>query len=154
MTSRDGFVWPENGYVEAPDWEPTRRFGNGLHGLEKGEQCSDHLNTSEESKWLVLRVDREKGFVDLGIECKFRCGEVIYCGNRYSAAEILKGVYPEAMVHYSGAKAKSFSAAITGDYGESEADDFGIAIAGYSGTTSAGGGGISIACLLYTSRCV
>ena len=37
MTSYGEFVWPELGYVEAPDWEPTETCGNGLHGFLWGE---------------------------------------------------------------------------------------------------------------------
>lgn len=153
MTSSCGFVWPESGYIEAPDWEPTQECKHGLHGLEKGEKHSYYLNTSEESKWLVVRVDRANGFVDLGGKCKFRCGEVVYCGDRYSAAEILKGVYPEAMVHYSTQVSKNYGVSITGNHGTSIAGDggqanlewYGISIAGDYGSSVSEYHGISIA---------
>ena len=36
LTSHKGFVWPESGDVEAPDWDPVASCGNGLHGLKWG----------------------------------------------------------------------------------------------------------------------
>ena len=37
MTSHDGFEWPREGFVSAPDWKATDACGNGLHGLPWGE---------------------------------------------------------------------------------------------------------------------
>lgn len=36
-TSYGGFVWPESGHVEAPDWRDDDNCGGGLHGLPWGE---------------------------------------------------------------------------------------------------------------------
>ena len=33
LTSRNNFIWPEKGPVEAPDFKPTFKRGHGLHGL-------------------------------------------------------------------------------------------------------------------------
>jgi len=57
MTSYGGFVWPESGPVEAPDWEPTYECGHGLHGLLWGEGNSGLLDTSDDAKWLVVEAD-------------------------------------------------------------------------------------------------
>lgn len=32
MTGYGGFKWPESGPVEAPDWNPVKSCGQGLHG--------------------------------------------------------------------------------------------------------------------------
>jgi hypothetical protein len=59
LTSRNGFQWPDSGYVECPDWDPAPQCGNGLHGLLWGEGDGGLLNWDSDAKWLVVEVDEE-----------------------------------------------------------------------------------------------
>ena len=138
MTSaHDGkFRWPESGPVEAPDWLPTKACGNGLHGALKGQGEASLLDWSESAKWLVVRVV-EDSIVDLGGKVKFPRGEVIYCGDRSTAANMIADAYPgEAVIG---------ATRVAGDGGTASAGYGGTASAGYGGTASAGYGGTASA---------
>ena len=87
MTSYDGFVWPESGPVEAPDWNPKPECGGGLHGLLMGDGDGDLLNWSDDAKWIVVKIIGEH--VDLGGAVKFRRGHVVHCGARKSATDMI-----------------------------------------------------------------
>jgi len=98
MSSHGGFVWPESGIVEAPDWEPTDRCGHGLHGLPWGEGGDYHIGGAN-GKWLAVRVSTapanyRSGAGELFDKCKFRAGEVVYCGNREGAAALIQRYAP------------------------------------------------------------
>jgi hypothetical protein len=56
--SHNGFVWPESGYVECPDWDPNpdRDFGGGLHGLPNGDG-DWALLTHPKGRWMIVRYD-------------------------------------------------------------------------------------------------
>lgn len=88
MSSYDGFVWPESGYVEAPDWDPDPRIdcGRGLHGLPWGEGNWSLLSTAADAKWLVVEVD-PADIVESsgGGKHRFRAGYVVYCGDEAGA---------------------------------------------------------------------
>ena len=57
MTSyRGSFRWPASGEVEAPDWNPEKCCGFGLHGLLWGEGEGGQLDWGEDAKWLVVEV--------------------------------------------------------------------------------------------------
>ena len=88
MTSHNGFIWPKEGPVYAPDWNPEPVCGGGLHGLLMGEGDSNLLNWSLDAFWLVVEVISEE-IVDLAGKIKFQSGNVIFCGNRYDAAIML-----------------------------------------------------------------
>ena len=80
MTSYDGFKWPRKGLVTCPDWKPTYRCGNGLHGLLNGEGNGDLLNWADDAVWLVVMVDASvilSGQGDLIDKCKFPGGTVV-----------------------------------------------------------------------------
>ena len=84
MTSYGGFVWPTEGPVEAPDWDPTPECGGGLHGLLWGEGDGWLLNWSEDANWLVVEVD-VADVVALDGKVKVPRGVVVHCGSRQSA---------------------------------------------------------------------
>jgi hypothetical protein len=89
LTTYNGFKYPESGYVECPDWKPTRECGNGLHGITKeynGFKISTHYNTKS-IKWMVLEVDKNHILsiphhpIHKEDKVKFKCGNIIYCSD-------------------------------------------------------------------------
>jgi len=75
LTSHNGFKYPETGFVEALDWQPTTECGNGLHGLvwATGDfNIDDYGNIFQ-----VLLVNKLDGFIDLGDKVKFKRAYVL-----------------------------------------------------------------------------
>ena len=162
MTSRGGFVWPTDGPVEAPDWDPELRCGGGLHGLLWGEGDGQLLDWSPTARWLVVEVDE---YADLKGKVKFPRGRVVHCGDRASATAYMverapgkavvgatvtagyrgtatAGDYGTATAGYRGtATACDYGTAMAGDKGTATAGHRGTATAGYGGTATAGAGG-------------
>jgi hypothetical protein len=129
MTSYNGFVWPESGPVEAPDWNDGAHCGNGLHGFLWGEGDAGLANWSDDAKWLVVEVEKSTT-VDLDGKVKFPRGDVVYCGTRFDATAYL---YDHGGRGY----------AIIG--GTATAGNRGTATAGYAGTATAGDDGTATA---------
>ena len=74
LTSRNNFIWPEKGPVEAPDFKPTFKRGHGLHGLLWGAGSPGYLDGDT---WLCVLVDADSdnlmtGQGELTCKCKFR----------------------------------------------------------------------------------
>ena len=93
MTSYGGFKYPKRGYVEAPDWKPTYTCGNKLHGLLWGEGSGEYLSWTIDAKCLVIRAnvaDVLHGHGDFVDKCGFRCGSVVYCGDRFGATSYIQ----------------------------------------------------------------
>ncbi len=90
MTSHGGFVWPESGPVEAPDWSPVAECGHGLHGLLWGAGDYALLSSAYDARWLVVEVDAA-GVVDIGGKVKVPRGVVVYCGTSAGALAVLRG---------------------------------------------------------------
>ncbi len=86
--SYGGFAWPESGPVEAPDWDPKPECGHGLHGCLRGVGDPRMLNWSPAALWQVVKVKTDQ-IVDLNGKVKFRCGVVLYTGNRETAANMI-----------------------------------------------------------------
>ncbi len=84
MTSYGGFVWPESGPVECPDWDPTPSCGHGLHGLLDGVGDYSLLSDAPDAKWLIVEVDRDEA-VNINGKVKVPRGEVVYCGDMRGA---------------------------------------------------------------------
>ena len=130
LTSHKGFKWPESGPISAPDWEPTPKCGNGLHGWLWGEGDGSVGNYDPDAKWLVVSVE-ESLLIDLGGKVKYPSGEVVFCGDRFAAAKYV--------MENGGAGRKVISGTATaGDRGTATAGDSGTATAGYRGTATAG----------------
>jgi len=72
---KNGFQYPKRGFVEAPDWKATGKRGNGLHGLLWGSGSFDIESYGD--NFMVLKVNKKEGFVNLGDKVKFRRGEVV-----------------------------------------------------------------------------
>jgi hypothetical protein len=146
MTSHGGFVWPTEGYVEAPDWKPAAECGNGLHFLLWGEGDGTLLDWSDNAKWLVVGADAAK-VVDLGGKVKSPDCVVVYCGGRAGATAYLAsqpGAAGKAIVGGT-ATAGDSGTATAGDSGTATAGVGGTATAGDSGTVTAGVGGTATA---------
>jgi hypothetical protein len=95
MTSHAGFIWPRRGWVEAPDWKPTKVFGNGLHGFLNGEGDGFLADWSPDAVWLVARIEE---YVDLGGKVKFPRAKVMFAGSREDATQKIHKLYPGAAV--------------------------------------------------------
>jgi len=150
---REPFRWPTSGPVEAPDWKPTKRCGNGLHGLLWGVGSAGLLDWSESAKWLVVEV-AAKDIVDLDGKVKFPRGTVIYVGDSKGAAALIATRAPAgspiirgtATAGDSGTATAGYSGTATaGDSGTATAGDRGTATAGDSGTATAGDRGTATA---------
>lgn len=165
MISCHGFVWPESGMVEAPDWQPHYKCGNGLHGLLWGCGSTAYFLTDRGTKWLVVEADESDvltGKGELTDKCKFRRGNIVYCGNRTGAIKHLDahGAHDKPVVYarrtagecgqatagdYGRATVGEGGQATVRDYGQAIAGIFGQAIAFHAGRATAGDYGQAIA---------
>ena len=152
-TAHKGFKWPALGFVEASDWKPTAKCGNGLHGYLRG--CGDAESIDWNGLFQVVKVI-ESEIVDLGGKVKFPRCEVIFTGSQKDATDILVKEYgncsnvigatvvvgegQHAIAGYSG------TAISTGYGGMATVGDCGTATsAGYCGKAMAGDGGTATA---------
>ena len=132
-TSHSGFRWPlEVGVVvRAPDWEPTKECGHGLHGLLWGQGDADLVDSSPEAVGMVVEV-LKKDVVDLTNKVKFPRCTIRFVGSLGEAASWLARETGR-VVHYATVTA--------GTDGTATAGDRGTATAGPGGTATAGSGG-------------
>jgi len=152
MSAHSGFIWPEQGPVSAPDWRAEARCGNGLHGLLWGQGSGDLLNWSEDAKWLVVEVPADS-VVELDGKVKFPSGEVVYCGNREGATQLIAAKHDGPIVGLtaqSNARTSTIAVgyrgtATAGEGGTATAGTYGTATAGNYGTATAGEGGTATA---------
>lgn len=143
MTSRNGFVWPESGAVEAPDWDPTPKCGGGLHGLPWGVGMGDLLGPLY-LKWLVVAVDPQDIVVIDDAKVKFPRGEVVFVGERSNAISYLLSHGASGLpVCFATASVGDYGTALVGYCGTATAGDYGTAVAGYHGTATVGDDGIA-----------
>lgn len=98
MTGYNSFQWPESGYVEAPDWEPTVECGNVLHGWLKGDGNTNLGYLSVVGyKALVVETYTDH-IIELDGKVKFPFGWVIFAGDLTSAAAMIQVRYPDTKV--------------------------------------------------------
>jgi hypothetical protein len=138
--SHNGFVWPQSGPVEAPDWNPEPVCGGGLHGW-LGAMGDMALGHGEDAPvWVVVKVDRAL-IVELGGKVKFPRGEVVYYGSVDGAVAHLAsvGVCGYRGTSTSGTRGTSTS----GTRGTSTSGTRGTSTSGYGGTSTSGDGGTS-----------
>ena len=146
MTSYEGFQWPSSGLVEAPDWDPAPRCGNGLHGWLWGEGdgslgFADQHPT--DAKWLVLEVEAS-ATVELQGKVKFPRAVVAHCGDRLSATEYLAANGGTGRAIIGGTSTSGDGGTSTSGYrGTSTSGDRGTSTSGYGGTSTSGDGGTS-----------
>ena len=80
-----GFLWPESGLVEAPDWNPVAECGGGLHGCVWGIGDWSLLRASDPTAtWQVVEVPASE-VVDLGGKSKFPRCWLVHSGGRTAA---------------------------------------------------------------------
>ena len=84
-----GFIWPltVGSVVEAPDWDPSRQCGGGLHGLLGGRGNASLLDWGKSAKWLVIEV--LESLVSLGDKAKCKAVIIRYCGDQSGATAYL-----------------------------------------------------------------
>jgi hypothetical protein len=144
MTSHNGFVWPREGEVVAPDWDPAPRCGGGLHGLLWGEGDGGLMRWEEDAVWLVFEA-LASDVVDLGGKVKVPRATVVMVGERVAVAAWLSERAPGRAVVSGTATAGYSGTATAGDRGTATAGDSGTATAGVSGTATAGYSGTATA---------
>lgn len=87
MTSYNGFLWPKEGPVEAPDWDPKPECGNGLHGWLWG-QGDFSLEVKADARWLIAAINKGDA-IDLFGKVKIPRVWVVFYGD--SAAATVRG---------------------------------------------------------------
>ena len=150
MKSYNNFVYPAEGWVEAPDWDGGKDCcGGGLHGFKWGVGNGSLANWDARAKWLVIAVDSDV-LVDVtedgGGKCKFKGGDVVYCGDRKGATDYLatNGAADKPIV--GGTATAGYRGTATAGYGgTATAGARGTATAGAGGTATAGAGGTATA---------
>jgi hypothetical protein len=144
MTAYNGFKYPENGLVKAPDWDPIPECGKGLHGLLWGTGNSSLLSWNQDAKWLAIEVDPYT-LVDLKGKVKFPKGNVVCCGNRKTVTDYVREKAPNGTgVHGSFVISGDQGTSTSGDYGTSTSGDEGTSTSGTKGTSTSGDEGTSI----------
>jgi hypothetical protein len=140
-----GFVWPESGPVEAPDWQPTQECGHGLHGWLMGAgDASASINHSDPNAvWLVCAVFADDA-IDLNSKVKVPRAWVTYSGTRDAAVQQIVDLCGVGVV-YATATAGARGTATAGDAGTATAGARGTATAGARGTATAGDAGTATA---------
>lgn len=114
MTSRNDFKWPTKGYVEAPDWEPTEKCGNGLHGFLDGEGAGHLADWSPEAKWLVGEIIGDH--IYLGRKIKFRAANVLLTGTRREATDFLQSLGVKGAIMGATVTGGNFATVTGGDF--------------------------------------
>jgi hypothetical protein len=142
MRSHGGFQWPRSGPVAAPDWDPVKGCGMGLHGFLRGEGDGSLAEWGSNAMWLVAEVET---FVDLGGKVKFPNAEVIFVGTRLETTALVKARYPDAAVIGANVAVEEGRVAVVGYRGTATAGYRGTATAGDRGTATAGDGGTATA---------
>src|SRR5581483_7865876 len=126
MTSYDGFKWPESGFVEAPDWKPTKQCGNGLHGWQWAVGDFRLGFHDRDTKWLVIEVDKSQ-IVELDGKVKFKNGNVIKVGNWHDCFWYVRTHTPKPVLEkpapgdyaHSSTTGNYAHSSTTGDYAHS-----------------------------------
>jgi hypothetical protein len=149
LTSRNNFIWPEKGPVEAPDFEPTFKCGHGLHGLLWGAGSPGYL---EGDTWLCVLVDADSdnlmtGQGELTDKCKFRAAldvsvgelsEIIGNIQRYAPAGTLINFAIQGGGDKSTQTAGDESTQTAGNLSTQTAGNLSTQTAGYKSTQTAG----------------
>jgi len=96
MTSYGGFVWPEYGPVQAPNWTPRlAQCGNGLHGLLWGQGDRSLLSSNADAKWLVAAIPARET-VNASGKHVFPRAFVVYCGDCAEANLLIAQLFIES----------------------------------------------------------
>jgi hypothetical protein len=139
----DYFRWPESGLVVAKNWDPSKKYGNGLYGFLRG--CGNGILASRvyHSRGLIFKTNKYD-LVDLGSQIKCREAFVLYVGKQKEVSAIMKEIYPDSPIIGCSATAGEYGIATAGDYGTAIVGDCGTATARNRGTATAGNRGTAI----------
>ncbi len=139
-----GFVWPQEGFVGAPDWSSSPTPGDGLHGLMWGAGAGVLLDWRDEAVWVVAEVD-EASAIDLGGKVKVPSACVIYMGTMRVAIDLVCRYAPRPDMVVGGQLSHSLYAdagwrgrAESGDAGRSTSGWRGLSLTGAMGTATVG----------------
>jgi hypothetical protein len=136
-TSYGGFRWPltVGAIVEAPDWAPKAKCGNGLHGALHGNGDGGLFNWSPAAVWMVVEAD-DDWIVDLDGKVKFPACVIRHVGDQRSATDYI-------MAHDPLARAVIGAFVTSGDWGTSTSGYEGTSTSGNRGTSTSGNRGTS-----------
>ena len=139
--SYGGFQWPlEIGAeVVAPDWKPTAKCGNGLHGLLDGLGNSIHLCYSADALWWIVEADNT---VDLDGKHKFERCRVIAFGPRDKITSALHAMRPGPI--HGLCLTGGDRSTLTGGYGSTLTGGYGSTLTGGDYSTLTGGNGSTL----------
>jgi len=144
MTSYGGFVWPAEGPVSAPDWDPAPKCGGGLHGWLWGVGDAKAWDWAAGDKALVVEVPAGTT-VEIDRKVKFPSGKAVFCGDLKDAAAFVRERSPDRTLPVIGFHASSgdYGTSTSGDYGTSTSGDYGTSTSGYYGPSTSGDYGTS-----------
>ena len=143
LTTRNNFIWPEKGPVEAPDFKPTFQRGHGLHGLLWGAGSLGYLDGDT---WLCVLVDADSdnlmtGQGELTDKCKFRAALDVSVGELSEVIGNIQRYAPAGtLINFAiqGCKEDSKSTQTAGDKSIQTAGDESTQTAGYESIQTAG----------------
>jgi hypothetical protein len=150
--SHSGFRWPltVGAEVVAPDWEPTQKCGNGLHGALHGQGDGGLFDWSADAVWMVVEVE-SAWIVDLIGKVKFPACVVRYVGDRKGATDYIMTHDPLARCVIGATVTGGDRATVTGgDRATVTGGDYATVTGGYRATVTGGndatvtGGGYAI----------
>ena len=134
MSSYNGFIWPREGRAAAPDWEPSKECGRGLHGFLNGEGDGSLASWADDAVWIAAWVPTEE-LIELDGKVKFPWADVAVAGTREEAIAFLRA---------NGCTGAIVGATITGGDGATITGGVGATITGGVGATITGGDGATI----------
>ena len=139
MTSRGGFAWPREGWVEAPDWDPSPECGGGLHFLRNGEGDADLLSHDADAVWQVI-MSYESETVDIdNTKSKAKRCNVLLSGPWHEATAKLRSlVGSDKRIPYVCETAGDESSQTAGDHSVQTAGDRSVQTAGHWSVQTAG----------------
>jgi len=111
----NGFIYPPKGeIVECQDWKDNEECGNGLHGWTLGFDI--YYDDGLVGNFVVIKVDKKDGYVELEDKVKFKKGKVMYNGPDVNTAHaIMLDTYPIIKLHWNTSNQWDSSTSNQGD---------------------------------------
>jgi hypothetical protein len=139
LTSKNQFKWVTQGPVEASDWQPIKKCGNGLHGWLWGEgdhTVSDHWYNPK-AIWLVAAVWLADT-IDIQGKVKFPRAWVVYSGTRDEATREIVKLGSKKPVMFVNLTAGDNEAQVGGFQARLTGGDWSTNTGGYKSTNTGG----------------
>ncbi|HEY0623145.1 hypothetical protein [Sphingomonas sp.] len=131
------FQWPESGRVIAPDWDPSPRCGNGLHGLLWGEGGSGYLTFHPDSRWQVVEIDE---YVQASSDkVKYPEGRVVFSGTQEEATRYIYERAPAGTCVVGVSLTGGYGSTLTGGNRSTLTGGYGSTLTGGDDSTLTGG---------------